>query len=272
MQKLGIICGGGSYPRLVAKACETRGIPYCLVILEPGVVSTTVPHITIKLGEVGKGLDFLKREGADAITLAGHVTRPDFSNLSLDQTGAKWLIKLGAAIFSGDDALLKRLSDLLAKEGFSIIAGTDLLGDIFLDEGVFTSRAPNSQDEIDIRRGIEVLRALGTCDVGQAIVVRNGIVLGIECAEGTDRLIERSYGLKKEIYDADDFSGVLVKLSKPLQMEKIDLPTIGLRTIENVHRAKLRGLAVEARRTIILEKDSVISKARELGLFLVGVA
>lgn len=273
MKKIGIICGGGTYPSLVFKACKSKNIHHCLIFIESessfeNFPVKDTPYISIKLGEIGKGLNFLKSQEVDTVVLAGHVARPNFSSLSLDETGMSWLLRLGMAVFSGDDALLKRLSELFLEENLKIISGTDFLDDVFLNVGIATKIHPSKQDEIDINRGIEVGLICGASDVGQSVIVNNGIVLGIECIEGTDKLIERCAALKNE----ETPSGVLIKISKPLQLEKIDLPTIGVDTIENIKKGNFRGIAVESGRCIVLEKEKVIALADELGLFLIGIS
>ena len=260
---LGIFCGKGEYPNIVIDSCQKKGREFCLLFVgdyNRDIDYPDVPKLVFKLGEVGKVLQFLKINGVNKITFAGHVKRPGLFDLSLDFEGVKWLFNLWKVLLDdGDDVLLRRIAKLFEEEGFNLISGTDLLEDTFFSEGIFSKRKPTKEEEAEIEFGIKESQILGIQDIGQSIVVYGNAVIAKEDKNGTDALIDRC------------FDGILVKTSKPQQDFRMDLPVIGVETIENLHRHNLRGLVVEADRTIILNPKEVIKKVDEYGLFLQAV-
>jgi DUF1009 family protein len=266
---IGIVCGGGEYPRLIARACREKNLNFCLICLkefcDPRGWSLT-KKLSINLGEIGKAIDFFHENNVKKVIFAGHVKRPDFNKLFLDPKGRKWLLKLGKAIFAGDDALLRAVSDLLRVEGFELMAGTDLLDNVFLGDGIFSRRRPSESDMKDIKIGFESAKRLGTQDIGQSSIVFQGKILGTEDADGTDALIERCAKSRES-----SIGGILVKVSKPQQDHRLDLPTVGMDTIDKLQKHSFDGLAIEAHRCIILNKKAVIDRANKLGIFVAGI-
>ena len=192
--------------------------------------------------------------------LAGHIVRPSFFDLSLDMMGVKWFFKIWKhLVLSGDDALLRMISNLFEENGMQVISGTDIIDDIFLQEGIFSERIPTKKEQEEIDFGIREAQVLGIRDIGQSIVVSKDRIIAREDSSGTDAMIDRCY------------EGILVKTAKPQQDDRLDLPTIGVRTIENLHQHGLKGLVVEAERTIVIDKEKVIEKVNEYGLFFQAV-
>ncbi|MDR1236357.1 MAG: lipid-A-disaccharide synthase [Holosporaceae bacterium] len=264
-----IVCGGGSYPRLVARACVEKKSDFCLIFLNGFCVPKNwpdVPCITINFGEIEKAIDFLKQHGAEKIVFAGRVKRPNFNQISLDKKARCWLLRLGKAVGAGDDALLRAVADLIRHEGFEVISGTSLLDDIFLPEGSFSERRPSLADYSDIDVGVAAAGKLGISDLGQAVVVCEGKVVDEEDADGTDALIERC-GSK---FPNDE--KILVKISKPRQDDRLDLPAIGVKTVEMLHKNKFAGVALEANKCLVINKDDVIRRADELNIFIEAVS
>jgi hypothetical protein len=167
----------------------------------------------------------------------------------------------------GDDGLLSAVVREIEGEGFRVVGAEDVLGALAARAGAYGRVAPSEQDRLDIARGVEVLRALGAVDVGQAVVVERGVVLGIEAIEGTDALVARCGALRREAS-----GGVLVKIAKPAQERRVDLPTIGVRTVEAVADAGLAGIAVEAGRALVADARAVAAAADARGVFVLGVA
>lgn len=267
---LGIICGGGEYPRLIAKACQAKNEKFCLVFLKGFCEESNWPDanfLSVELGQVEQVVNFFHANGVSDVVFAGYVRRPNFSQISLDKKGTAWLLKLGKTIFDGDDALLRAVSNLMSQEGFKIKAGNDYLKDVFLGEGTFSKRNLSSSDLCDVKVGFQAAKSLGAKDIGQAVVVYNGSVIAMEDEKGTDDLIERSAQIRKS-----SAGGILVKTSKPQQDNRLDLPTIGVDTIENLHRHGFDGIVVESSNCIVLNKQAVIDKVNEYGMFIAGVA
>jgi lipid-A-disaccharide synthase len=264
---IGIICGGGDYPRLVVDACVKKRLNFCLIFLNGFCSKENWPEsasISINLGEIGKAVSFLNGNKVKKIVFAGRVRRPNFSRLSIDKKGSAWLLKLGKSTFAGDDALLRALTNLIQEEGFEVISGADLLDDIFLSEGVFSERKPSAQDWDDIHAGLSAAKKIGISDLGQSVIVHDGNVLGEEDEDGTDALITKCGRRRGK-------GGILVKISKPQQDCRLDLPTIGVETIETLHKNGFHGVAVEAGKCIVINKKDVIKRADELNIFIAAV-
>ncbi len=264
---LGIIAGGGALPGLLASACESAGRRFFILALEgsaDGALLPREPDAQIRLGEIGKGFAALHEADVEHVVLAGSVRRPALNDLKPDLKGASILAKIAGRAL-GDDSLLSVVIGEIEQEGFTVVGADDILTELLADRGPLGRHKPDDIAIKDIDRGIDVARALGVADTGQASVVQQGIVLGVEAAEGTDDLLSRCSALRR-----DGPGGVLVKVKKPQQERRADLPTIGVATIKNAHAAGLRGVAVEAGHTLIIDKLSVKENADRLGLFVVG--
>jgi hypothetical protein len=198
--------------------------------------------------------------------MIGPVRRPSFFDLRPDAEGAKLLARIGRAAFAGDDGLLAAIIKILAQEGFNVLGAHEVMREVLAPAGLLTKTAPDAMALSDIERGIVVVRHLGQADVGQGCVVQQGLVLAVEAIEGTDAMLARAGTLR-----IDGTGGVLVKLSKPNQDRRADLPTIGPVTVRNVAAAGLRGVAFEAQATILAEREAMLAAADAAGLFLLGL-
>jgi DUF1009 family protein len=178
----------------------------------------------------------------------------------------KLVARIGRAAFAGDDGLLAAVVKVLTEEGFSVVGAHDILAEALGPAGVLGHVHPDAQAMSDIARGIQVVRALGAVDVGQGCIVQQGIVLAAEAIEGTDQMLARAAALARP-----GPGGVLIKLVKPGQDRRADLPTVGPNTVTRAHAAGLRGVAFEAGGTLLTDRDACIAEADRLGLFLLGV-
>jgi DUF1009 family protein len=183
-----------------------------------------------------------------------------------DAEGARILARIGRAAFGGDDGLLGAVVRVFGEEGFRVIGAQDVLREALGPAGVLTRTGPDALAMADIRRAVAVARALGAVDVGQGCVVQQGMVLALEAAEGTDAMLARCGPLARP-----GPGGVLVKLLKPGQERRADLPTIGPRTIRGAAEAGLRGVAFEAGSTILADQAATVAAADAAGLFLLGL-
>ena len=231
-----------------------------------GFAEGGIAHKQVRLGAVGEALKILKKEQVEEVIMAGRAQRPTLASLRPDMTATMLLAKLGKDIFSGDDALLSAIVSMMEGEGFAVVGVADVCAHLIARAGILGKHKPSRAQQEDIARGMTVAKALGALDVGQAAVVENGYVLGVEAAEGTAALIARVGTLAQH----EKGSGVLVKCKKPTQDARADLPTIGLDTIEQAHAAGLAGIAVEAGGSIILQVEEVVKLADKCGLFIVG--
>jgi DUF1009 family protein len=202
----------------------------------------------------------------------GNVSRPDFSALIPDLRGLAVMPAAIAAARKGDDALLRLMLGEFEKEGFAIEGAHEVMDDLTLAAGPLGRCTPSSQDVADVERALEVARSLGALDVGQAVAVCRGLVLAVEAQEGTDAMLARVAVLPEAIRGRPGApAGVLAKAPKPIQETRVDLPTIGPATVQAAARAGLAGIAGEAGRLLVLDREAVVSLADELGLFIVGV-
>ena len=263
--KLGIVAGGGALPALLIEACKSAGRPHYVLGLT-GFAEPSKIHVDewIRLGEVGKGFDALRVAGVKDVVMAGAVRRPGLSELMPDLKGAALLARIAGRAL-GDDGLLSAVIAEMEREGFKVVGVDSILADLLAPAGVLGRHKPDDAAQSDIEHGFAVARALGAVDVGQAVVVQQGIVLGVEAIEGTDALIARVAGLRRE-----GPGGVLVKAKKPNQERRADLPAIGTMTVRNAKAAGLRGIAVEAGHTLVIGLKDAIAAADEAGLFVVG--
>ncbi|MDR3436696.1 UDP-2,3-diacylglucosamine diphosphatase LpxI domain-containing protein [Telmatospirillum sp.] len=267
--KLGIVAGGGALPaRLVAAAREQGREVFVLAITGHAVASSLagVPQAWIRLGEAGRGLDVLREQGVEELVMAGPVRRPSLTDLRPDWRTARFFARLGLRAL-GDDGLLKAVIAELEEEGFRVIGLHAILGDVLAEAGVWGRVVPDAAAQSDIGHGLKIARCLGELDVGQSVVIQQGIVLGVEAIEGTDALLARCGELRRQ-----GPGGVLVKISKPGQERRVDLPTIGVRTVETAAEAGLAGIAVEVGSTVVVDRPATVAAADAAGLFLCGVA
>ncbi len=266
---LGILAGGGPFPGQVAAAALAAGRAVFIVgfqdFADPAVIGA-FPHAMARLGAAGQILALLRAQQCREVVLVGPVKRPSLLDLRPDGEGVRILARIGKAAFSGDDGFLAAIVRVLGEEGFIVRGAHEFLAGAVAPVGTMGRFAPDDTAWTDIARGVTVVRALGRVDVGQGCVVQQGHVLAVEAAENTDRMLARVRELA-----LPGPGGVLVKLVKPGQERRADMPTIGPRTLAGAAAAGLRGVAVEAGGTLFTDRDVCVAEADRLGLFLVGV-
>jgi hypothetical protein len=267
---LGIIAGSGPFPARVAAAAVAAGRSVFVLGLEgfaePAVIAPW-PHAIVRLGAGGRILAELRSHGCRDIVMIGPIKRPSVFDLRPDAEGARILARIGRAAFAGDDGILAAIIRVLAEEGFAVIGAHEVMKEALAPQGLLTRVGPDAVAMADIERGVRVARLLGQADTGQGCVVQQGLVLAVEAIEGTDAMLARAGGLRR-----DGVGGVLVKLCKPGQDRRADLPTIGAATVRNAAAAGLRGVAFEAGATILAERDACLAAADAAGLFLLGLS
>lgn len=273
---LGIIAGGGELPIAIAQAAQDHGRAIFVVALDGMARASDVdsfPHGFVSLGELGKAITLLQHAGCDEVTLAGKVARPDFTKLKLDARGALALPRIMAAALKGDDALLRALLAIFEKEGMRVIGSAQAARDLLAPFGSLGRLEPSPEDNGDIVHAIRVVAALGALDIGQAAVVCQGLVLAVEAAEGTDAMLARVANLPIAVRGTpDNRKGVMAKATKPHQERRVDLPVIGVRTVELAAEAGLSGIAVEGGAALIMGRARVVETADRCGIFVHGFA
>lgn len=266
---VGIVAGGGRLPIQVAAAARAAGRDVFIVGLEGFADKSLISpwsHEIIRIGSAGRILAALRDHGCRDLVLIGTIRRPSIFDLRPDQEGTRLLARVGRAAFAGDDGLLAAVIRVLGEEGFRILGAQDILNEALGPRGVLTRVGPDAKAMADIERGVAVARALGMADVGQCCVVQQGLVLAVEAIEGTDAMLARCGSLARP-----GPGGVLVKLVKPGQERRADLPTIGPETVRGAAAAGLRGVAFEAGGAILAEREASIAAADAAGMFLLGL-
>lgn len=268
-ETIGIIAGDGELPIEAIRYCQANHQHFYVVAFdghEKSLPLKEIPHGVFHLGAIGTAIKALRNENITTIALAGRVGRPSLTSLNMDFSALKLLKRLTTAKFFGDNFVFTTLIEFLEDSGFKVVGIQDVAPELLAPAGVLTKASPDKRARDDIEIASHILHTMGGLDVGQGAIVQQGLVLGIEAIEGTDALIKRCGELRKK-----GDGGVLVKLKKPAQDARIDLPTIGVNTIENAYEAGLRGVALDAGNSLIVNKDAVIKRADELGMFMIGV-
>ena len=272
---LGIVAGGGRLPVAVARRAVGAGRPVHIVAIRGAADAevTAFPHTWVEMGEVGRILAALRGAGCRELIIIGGVKRPDLWRQKYDLGCLVHLPLLLGLTFGGDDTLLGRIIRFFELRGFVVRGAHEIAPELLAGEGALGRLRPGAGELADIETGCRVLEAIGGFDVGQACVVARGHVLAIEAAEGTDRMLMRCRELRQWGDGAAGHRrGVLVKRPKPGQELRVDLPTIGPRTVELAAEAGLKGLAVAGDGVLIAEREAVIARADALGLFVYGLA
>jgi UDP-2,3-diacylglucosamine hydrolase len=273
MSRLGVVAGGGALPLTVARRCEAEGRSFFVVRIK-GFADEALARYEgaeSRIGEFGRTIKLLKAAGCEAVCFAGMVQRPDFRDMKPDLKGAAVLPGMIAAAAKGDDALLRYVLGVFEAEGFAIEGADQVLGGETLPAGPLGRHAPDEAALADVRKALEVARAAGELDIGQGAVVCDGLVLAVEAQEGTDAMLARVAGLPETLRGRSDARrGALAKAPKPIQDERVDMPVIGVRTLEGAAAAGLAGVAGMAGKLILIDREAIIETADRLGLFVWG--
>ncbi len=258
-------------PLDVARAAiaDGRDVHLVGIVGEADMAIEDFPHDWIKWGEIGKLFAVLGRENCREVVIIGPVTRPDLSSVRMDLGALKLLPFLMTLKSGGDDSLLSKIAGLFESRGHKVCSVLDVVPSLAADSGDMTNVTIGKVNRQDMLKGLGVIEALGPFDVGQAVVVVNGHVIAIEGAEGTDHMLERGATLRQ--WGRKGRHGVLVKVPKPFQDRRIDLPTIGPRTVELAATAGLSGIVVAAGETVIASKMATLAAANDAKLFIHGV-
>jgi DUF1009 family protein len=265
--KLGIVAGSGELPQRLIESCRAEGRPFFVLAIQESCDPKTVadvPHAWLRLGASGTGLRILHENDIQDIVMAGGVRRPTWISLQPDWRTTRFYFKIGVRALSdfGDDMLLRAIIGEVEADGFRVVGVHDILTSLLAPLGAFGAHHPDAEAMSDIDAGLRAAKAHGERDLGQAVMVKQGVILGREDRHGTDALI-RAHGTA---------GAVLVKMAKPHQERRVDLPTIGPKTIANAAQQGLRGIAVEAGATLVLDREMLVAEADRAGIFVIGLA
>ncbi|MCC6763528.1 MAG: UDP-2,3-diacylglucosamine diphosphatase LpxI [Deltaproteobacteria bacterium] len=265
-ERIGLIAGNGRFPLLFAAAARRAGIDVVAVAHQhetPDEIANLVSHLTwVRVGELGKIIRTFKHAGVERAVMAGGIGKPrQLSDFRPDFRGAAFIAKTRSL---RDDVLLRGVAGELEHDGITIVASTLFLGDLVPQVGTLTRKAPKSREWDDIRFGLEVAREVGRFEVGQSVVVKRRTVIAVEGIEGTDAAIRRGGELGRG-------GIVVVKVSKPGQDLRFDVPAVGMTTIEVMREVGARVLALEAGRTLMIDREEMIRAADAAGIAIVAV-
>lgn len=268
--KIGIIAGGGELPRRIIDACIKGNQDFHVIAFNGQTDKKTTQDIAeksnwLRLGAIGKAIDILKSQNCKELVMGGTITRPGLGALLPDARTAKFFLKTGAMAL-GDDGLLSAIVKTLEQDdGFRIIGVHNVLPELLAPKGVLGVISPSSDDMNDLSIGVHAALDLGRKDMGQGAIISQGKIIALEEKDGTDAMIARVGEMNLT------GGGVLVKVVKPAQERRVDLPTIGVDTVLAMSKAKLNGIGIEAGGAIIVDRESVINAANNAGLFIFGL-
>ena len=273
-EPLAVLAGGGVLPSIVAAAAVRSGRPVMVIAIrgeaDPDI--DTFPHRWVDWGEVGRLLLTLRSHGARELVLVGRIgVRPNYQELALDRGG--WLARqaISGIFHGGDNAVLSRAARLFESRGFRIRGAHEIAHELVVSAGWMTRTQGVAEDLGDGDLAFAAAKAIGALDVGQAGVAVDGRVIALEGAEGTDGMLERVGELRRGGRISDgQCAGVVAKCAKPHQDLRVDMPTIGPRTVEAARAAGLAGVVIEAGRVMVAEREVTIRKADSLGLFMLA--
>ncbi|WP_300541735.1 UDP-2,3-diacylglucosamine diphosphatase LpxI [Maricaulis sp.] len=267
-RKLGLIAGGGDLPREIVRA---MGAQPPFVIRISGFAEDDfddIDSVEHSVGEIGGIVKSLRSAGCDAVCFAGYISRPDIRTLRMDARGLKMVPRALAAGRKGDDAVLRVVVDEFERAGFRIVGPDSLLGPLSAEAGCLGA-APDDEAQEDADKAMAIAAEIGRLDIGQGAVVARGVVLAVEAQEGTNAMLERVASLPQPLRGCPGARfGVLAKRPKPIQERRVDMPTIGVDTVQLCAAAGLAGIALEAGGALIVDREGVIRALEEAGLFL----
>ncbi len=268
-KKLGIIAGGGAIPRDLIHFCKENKRDYFVIAIEGNadrdLIDETIPHAWIRIGQAGTGFKKLAEEKVEEVVMIGTIKRPTLKDLVPDMRTTAFFAKVGMKSL-GDDGILRALVKEIESEGMVVRGIHEVLPELLIKKGVLGKVKPSKQAKEDIRRAVEVATELGRLDVGQAVIVQQGLVLGVEGIEGTGELIRRCGEYKRK-----GEGGVLVKVRKPQQDMRVDLPTIGDKTVQAAYDSGLSGICLHSGNGLIVNEKETIKLADKLGIFVLGL-
>ena len=273
IEKLGVISGTGNLPNLILEEAAIQDVACYKVIpnhLEKSL-NTNGNLITFSLFDLTELFEKLRALGITTVVFAGSINRPLLNESSYAVSCKVFRDKLLPFLTDTDDNLLTRVCDLFKDENFNLISSQKLLKKLTLARGLFSRSEPTNQDLYDMEKAIEFQKILGKTDIGQGLVVAQGLCIAVETIPGTDAMLQFvGKHISKFLINPNGSKGVFYKAPKKNQSQMIDMPTIGVETIRRVFEAKLGGLAICANSVLVIDKNEVILEADKLGLFFVS--
>lgn len=262
---IGLIAGGGQFPLLVAKGAAAQGHRVVAVFFK-GHSSNEVAALVddskeLMLGQLSKLISFFKKNGVTRVVMAGTINKPKAFDIRPDFRAAKLLFKLAT---KGDDVLLRTITKEFESEGMTVVGPHVYAPQLLTPSGLLTKRKPNEMESTDLAFGWNIARELGRLDIGQCVVVREGVITAVEAIEGTDAAIKRGCILGGK-------GCSIVKVFKPGQEDRVDMPSIGLKTVQGMKDIGATCLGVEAGKSLFFDLDKAVDFADKNGISIVGL-
>lgn len=268
--KIGLIACKGALPVAVHEQLVMDGHQISVIAFKEITTDLEVDY-SVSLGKIGHIFNYLRSHKIEQIVLAGSMTRPDLWKLRFDLQGLGLAIKIIPYLRKGDDALLRFICNYIAGQGFKVLSIADLCPKLKMPLGCLTVKQPDKTMQEAVSFGQKILNELSVYDIGQSIAVSGQVVVGMETIEGTDAMMKHVSEIDKKRTQSL-LKPVLVKMRKKMQSELVDLPTVGIQTIENLSRYGFSGAAFEADGCLMLDSEQLIQRANELGICIIGIA
>ena len=260
---IGLIFGGTEFPKEILKKIKINKIKYLIIDLsKSNKFKKDKKSFAVSIGQFGKIINILRENNCKKVLFAGKVNKPNFSKLKLDFKGIYYISRIVKASKLGDAAILKEIIKILAQNNIKTENSLKYNPELSLARGNYSKIKPNKQDQLDIKIAIKTLNNLGQYNFSQAVVVRNKKVISIEGKDGTKKMLERNKSKKFRNH------GVLVKFPKKKQDLRVDLPTIGLKTIKQCKTAGLKGIVIKSKQHVFLDKIKCIKFANKNKMFI----
>ncbi|WP_285905885.1 LpxI family protein [Pseudodesulfovibrio pelocollis] len=264
---IGLIAGGRQFPILVARGVKARGCRLVVAGFTGHTNMEVAAHADVwrelKLGKLGKLIDYFREHGVERVIMAGTIDKPKVMDIRhLDMRAVKLLFSQKN---KGDSAILGALAAEMEREGMPVIPAHEFLPELVTPSGVMTRREPDEREWEDLRFGWRIAKELGRMDIGQCLVLREGIISAVEALEGTDQAIARGCALGGP-------GCVVVKIFKPGQQEQVDLPSLGLDTVRVMAEGKATCLGIEAGKSLFFDRDVALAQADTAGIAIVGLS
>ena len=260
---IGLIFGETEFPLEILKKVKKKKIKYLIIDLtKKNNFKKNKYSYRVSIGQFGKIIKVLKDNKCNKVLFAGKVIKPIFSKLKLDLKGIFYISRIIKSSKIGDAAILKEVIKILKQEGIKTLKSLTFNEDLALSEGNYSITKPNKEDKVDIKKAITTLNSLNKYNFSQGVVVRNRKVIAIENKDGTQKLLKKSKSKKFKN------KGILVKFPKKKQDLRVDLPTIGLKTLKQCKSAGLKGLVLKSKKNVFLEKKKCIRFANKNKMFI----
>lgn len=271
---IAIIAGNGVLPIFIRDELISLGHEPVLIGVDNEIAPKLAKHADaiLTFGQVGKMFEVLKSKNVDRVIFAGGITkRPDYRKLKLDFLTIKEMPKLLKIVFGGDNSVLTKIATYFKTHNITVVGSHEIAPKLIAPKGVIVGKFSKRTAIPTIKLAVNAAKTIGSIDVGQAAIAEDGRVVALEALEGTDAMINRVASLRKSgKLNASPKMGVLAKMLKPEQDMRADLPAIGPKTVTMVAKAGLKGIVIEAGKSLILDREATIKKAEALNIFIYG--